>query len=318
LPVATSEKVRYTELMTLTTITAYDQDKLDTQASNLFQDVTLKPLVTEQKIDRFSERFLSREYIINALGEGEAGRFDQGPLFRFDGFDCLTYVNTVLALSLANNVAEFKQNMLKLNYYDADPRYLKRYHFMSLDWNIQNQHADILTDITGTIIDQAGDLIYQTATTEINKQAWLCHRKLSDLRLLPSRQNDVSKLLEQLHHASSQFSRKMISINYLPLSELFTPAGKFHPYIQQQIPNASIIEIVRPGWDLSQSIGTRLHVSHLGFVFHSPQGLIFRHASSEDQHIVQGPLDDYLYQRINSPTIKGINVFVCNAADKSV
>ena len=64
-----------------------------------FQHISLA-----DRILKIGEVFLGRPYVRGALGEGPDGRFDKNPLFRFDCFDCLTYVNTVLALALADHV----------------------------------------------------------------------------------------------------------------------------------------------------------------------------------------------------------------------
>ncbi len=296
--------------MSITVIPDYDTKALLQQAAALLNEnsafATLTPF---QKMLYFSERFLARAYLAGALGEGEQGVFDQSPPFRFDAFDCLTYVNTVLALALSQTVEDFTQHMLRLNYYDAQPDYLKRYHFMSLDWNVQNQQSKYLKDITVSIVDENGSPFFATAFAELNKSAWLLKRNISDLRLLAKAQIDATRLLQQLGHASSQFKAQTVGINYLPLTALFTQQGLPKEAIFKQIPDGSIVEIVRPNWDVSARIGTRLHVSHLGFAVRVNDVLLFRHASSEAAHVVQVSLQDYLYQRINSPTIKGISVF---------
>ena len=52
-----------------------------------------------ERIDAISEAMLERPYIADPLGEGEGT--DADPLVRYDAFDCLTFVEEVLALSLA-------------------------------------------------------------------------------------------------------------------------------------------------------------------------------------------------------------------------
>lgn len=294
-----------------TTIPHYNVRDLEKQAQMLLKEGVLKSQNLEQRIAYFSKRFLSRPYVNGALGEGCEGRYDQNPLFRFDAFDCLTYVNTVLALSLAKSVGDFKQQLMRLNYYDGQPDYLKRFHFMSLDWNRQNQRARFIQDITNTIKNEHQDLIFQTASAPINKGAWFKKKSIQDLKLFSDHQVDASERLLQLHKESDAFSPEDVSIDYLPLTQLFASRDKFHACIREQIPNASIIQIVRPAWDLTQLIGTHLHVSHLGFCFHKDGALVFRHASSEAQHVVEISLEEYLFQRLDSPTIKGIAVFKC-------
>ena len=52
-------------------------------------------------IDKISSSFKEIEYSLNPLGENFG--IDNDPLYRFDKFDCLTYVETVLALHFAKN-----------------------------------------------------------------------------------------------------------------------------------------------------------------------------------------------------------------------
>ena len=82
-----------------------------------------------------------------------------------------------------------------------------------------------------------------------------------------------------------------------------------HMYFFQQIPNAAIIEIVRPNWDLTKEIGTHLNVSHIGFAIWKNKTLYFRQASSIHHQVIDTPLTSYLYDALkNSETIKGINI----------
>src|SRR5690606_32543867 len=52
-----------------------------------------------ERVDKLSSIFLGSDYVGDPLGEGESGVYDRDPLYRFDAFDCTTYVETVLALS---------------------------------------------------------------------------------------------------------------------------------------------------------------------------------------------------------------------------
>lgn len=240
-------------------------------------DITTMSL--EQRLDYFSNQFLGLPYCAGALGEGPDGQYDQNPLYRFDAFDCLTYVNTVLALSLANESLDYEQLMLRLNYYDAEPCYLKRYHFMSVDWNLMNQQAGFIKDITTTICNPSGDRLYKTATAFIDKPQWFKHQ-------------GIPKAIAE------QFTPQQAQIDFLPLDLSY----------DKQIPNASIIEIVRSNWDLRDKIGTELLVSHLGFVFRRDQQLLLRHASSLQKQVVEVPLRDYLEQQRAVASIVGINI----------
>lgn len=139
------------------------------------------------RIDYFSRQFLGKPYLGGAQGEGDQGEFDQSPLYCFDAFDCLTYVNNVLALALSDNPFEFEKKLLQINYYDGVAKYENRFHFMSVDWNPQNQKNKILTDITETIADA------NYAEGDIDRPNWFLNRSESDIKLLNSISEDEMK-----------------------------------------------------------------------------------------------------------------------------
>lgn len=253
------------------------------------------------RIDYISQYFLGKPYIADPQGEGIDGEIDQAPLFRFDGFDCVTYVNTVLALSLSQNADTFQSNLLKINYYDSIPRFENRFHFMSLDWNPQNQKNNILRDITDNIFDENQKPIAMMAEGEIDKPNWF----------LKKADSETAERAAKLQCYAAQFKKEFARIPYLPLTQLFDAAKNPVEFIFNQLPRVSVIEIVRPNWNLVDKIGTNLHVSHIGFAIRKNNQLYFRHASSEKKCVVEILLFDYLKNYLNSQTIKGINVQSC-------
>lgn len=263
------------------------------------------------RIVYFSHLFLGAPYVGGCLGEGETGRFDQSPLYRFDCFDCLTYVNTVLALAYASSAQEFQQRLLQLNYYDAEPNYVKRFHFMSLDWNPRNQQAGFIRDITRELLNDKGQPFFLSATTDIDKAGWLRKRSLADLKLLkPMTTHEKQQLLGELYQLADQFTAKSVTIDYLPIALFFDDQGEPIRALFDRLPDGAIVEIVRPNWDLREQIGTHLHVSHLGFAIRTEQGLMYRQASSVAGGVVDVLLPLYLQQQLSSPTIRGVNVHI--------
>ena len=251
----------------------------------------------DARITHFSALFLGKPYLSGAQGEGEKGEFDQSPVFRFDAFDCLTYVNNVLALALSENESDFLRKLLQINYYEGVAKYENRFHFMSIDWNPQNQNNTILIDITETV----GDVLY--AEGEIDKPGWFLKRTEQDIKLKkPVSDAEKKQLLSLLQAKSAQFKKEMARVPYLPLKTAL------ENQVLQKIPHESIIEIVRPNWQLKEKIGTNLHISHLGFAIRRDNQLFFRHASSEKKQVVEVLLVDYLRNCLSSETIKGINI----------
>ena len=97
-----------------------------------------------------SHEFLGRPYALGPLGEGEG--IDADPLYRFDKFDCLTFVETVLAQSYTQNSTAsfrtpsdyrdnyFKNLMNKIRYKDGIISFVTRNHFQNPDWVENNSH----------------------------------------------------------------------------------------------------------------------------------------------------------------------------------
>ena len=261
------------------------------------------------RIDYFSQKLLGRPYSDGALGEGPEGQFDQNPLYRCDSFDCVTFINSVLALSLSHDLREFKKNIIKIAYRDAMPRYEFRHHFMSVDWNIYNAKLGLVKDITRSIVDLSDNPIAKIAKAWIDRPNWFKCRTVKDIKLLKKIGKKQTKgLLAQLHAMSLQAVCEESVMPYIPLTELFDQQSNPNEDILSQIPDAAIIEIVRPNWDVRDKIGTHLNVSHVGFALRKKGELIFRHASSIQKCVVDVPLTAYLYERLHSPSIKGINV----------
>lgn len=277
--------------------------------AKLYHTLNNHPTLTMSgRLNHFSAAFLGKPYILGALGEGDAAYFDQAPLYRIDGFDCETYVDTVLALALASNSHDFKQCLNNIRYKNGQVSFFSRNHFTSPEWNQYNQQQGYLKDITNSIIGKNKQPISQLTTTFINKPSWYRHRDISTIRLMSSNPSQQLQRLKKLQQQGSQLPAITATIAYLPLTALFDNQGQANQSVFNQIPNAAIIEIVRPNWDLRKEIGTHLNVSHLGFAFRHHGVLMFREASSTYKKVIDVPLIDYLKQALPSPTIKGINV----------
>jgi hypothetical protein len=300
-------------LLTIPVIAAGKQintDETNKTISQIYHSLNNKPLTMSARIDAISAQFLGQPYLLGALGEGTQGDYDQWPLYRTDAFDCETYVDTVLALALANNPHEFKQCVNKVRYNNGQVDFVKRNHFTCLDWNKNNQRQGFVKDITTMILDQNKKSVVKFARAFIDKPSWYSHMTLNAIRLNSGDETERLKRLESLRQAGAHLPKATSIIPYLPLTALFDQTGKANQYLFKQIPNAAIIEIIRPNWDLSQEIGTHLNVSHLGFAIWKKNTLYFREASSSYGKVVDVSLIDYLRDTLKSPTIKGINVQV--------
>ena len=96
--------------------------------------------------------FLGVRYVASPLGEEIAP--DTDPLIRYDAFDCMTFVETVLANGDVNQLN-------KIRYKNGEPGFINRNHFIETDWlennsalveNVSNQYAK--TSVRKVIIDK--------------------------------------------------------------------------------------------------------------------------------------------------------------------
>ena len=287
------------------------EHQADYQIKILLQKFKLSPPANmADRVDAISREFVGKPYLLGALGEGSDARYDQKPRYRTDAFDCDTYVTTVLALALAKDEQSFPQCMAKVRYKEGKIDFISRNHFMSLDWNPNNQGQHFIKDITETIKDQNNQPLAKIARALIDKPSWYQHFSNKNIYLNSSNKNEQALRLAELKQAGSKLEKQNATIPYLPLTSLFDAKANPNHFVFAQIPHAAIIEIVRPNWNLHEIIGTNLNVSHLGFVFWKNGTLFFRQASSQYGKVVEVPLIDYLRETLTSPTIKGINIEV--------
>lgn len=97
------------------------------------------------RIDRISEFFLGRSYIEGSLGGGpelpEEFRVSLG------AFDCVTYIETVLALASARTIDEFIDTIRRIRYEDGEISWFRRNHYM-VDWSRNNEERGFIRKIT--------------------------------------------------------------------------------------------------------------------------------------------------------------------------
>ena len=107
-------------------------------------------LSLDQRLDHVSKLLLQRPYQVDAIGEGKAP--DSDPIFRYDVFDCLTFVEEVLALTLPYDPLDAPQIRQRLRYGpDGGIDYDNRNHFMLQQWIPNGIASGILVDVTSDL-----------------------------------------------------------------------------------------------------------------------------------------------------------------------
>jgi hypothetical protein len=268
-----------------------------------------------QALDKTSSSFLNVPTGNDPLGEGKHGKYDNNPLFRKDLFDCTTYVQTVMAIALSRanpykdstNNEVIIDNLNHIRYKNGEVDYLNRNHFTEVDWIQNNTKDHYLWDDTKKIYPRA--LI---ARAKIDKAAWYRKHDVYRLKRDDLDNEEKQELLDDLYSSTDQIKPEISEIPYIPLDVLFTKKAddtyEANNALFDSIPSGSIINIVTPNWDLVNTIGTHINISHQAFVFKKDDVLLIRLASLKDKKVSEMPLVDYLRPYIKSPTIKGINI----------
>lgn len=287
------------------------EDDSDKMIQKIYRQLNSQPPATmSDRIEFISAELLDQPYLLGALGEGIKGTYDQSPIYRTDAFDCETYVDVVLAIALADTPETFQHRIRQIRYKNGQVSFLTRNHFLSLDWNQNNQRQGFIQDYTQKIKNRHNQPIAKTTQALINKPAWYQHFNVERIKINALSETERLRRLNQLKQAGQSLESIVATIDYIPLSVLFDPTGKPDLSLFNQIPNAAIVEIIRPNWDLRKQIGTCLNASHLGFAIWKNNQLMFRQASSIHGKTVDESLIDYLRQTLKSPTIKGIHIEV--------
>src|SRR6058998_376589 len=93
------------------------------------------------RIDVLSRHLLGYRYKANPL----IGSFNTPEVFTasLDGFDCVTYIETILALARASNPDDFTQWLQRIRYQDGRVEWTRRNHYMT-GWIRNNTKAGVV------------------------------------------------------------------------------------------------------------------------------------------------------------------------------
>ena len=208
-------------------------------------DAALAPLAV--RMEAISKTMVGMPYALDPLGEGEAP--DADPMVRYDAYDCLTFVEEVVALSMGDTLKETNQIRQTLRYGSHPPKYIHRHHLMALQWLPSAQRNGWLVDRTASLGEA------HSMEREITLETWGAWSQRS-----------------QFHHGDDELPIGHVRLTVLPIDRALE--------VMQDIPQGSLLLTVRedrsyrPVW-----------VSHVGLVFHIDGTTYVRHATKlgEDQ-----------------------------------
>ena len=99
----------------------------------------------EARVERVSRYFVGRQYAANPLGGGP--EIDESFRVSFGEFDCVTYVEIVLALACSNTPGGFYRELRALRYKGGKVDWFTRNHFMT-GWLRSNVARGVVTSLT--------------------------------------------------------------------------------------------------------------------------------------------------------------------------
>lgn len=118
----------------------FDRDELERILERISGQTELS-----SRLDKISAYFLGRPYVEGSLGGGV--NLPEVLSVSLDAFDCVTYIETVLALALSETADDFIEAIRRIRYADGRVDWFHRNHYM-IDWAPNNQNAEFIADIT--------------------------------------------------------------------------------------------------------------------------------------------------------------------------
>ena len=159
-----------------------------------------------KKILSISESFLDKPYSLGPLGEGKG--IDPDPLYREDRFDCLTYVETVLAKTFSTK-ENVKSTMNKIRYKNGVVSFVSRNHFQNPDW--LNNSAKFLNNAS-----------QQISKSVLNKDS-------SKSKIVLDRKNWFKKN----YNVDVDIEPEVVFLDYISLSDFHNNIEKFTKFIDK-------------------------------------------------------------------------------------
>jgi hypothetical protein len=213
-----------------------------------------------QRVDVASGAFVGTPYVIDPLGEGPGHTPDADPTSRYDGVDCVTYVEEVLALCNSSSLAEAEKLLQQIRYLGDTVTYTDRNHFMESEWIPSNERKGFVKNVTAEV--GGPDVIHDVRT--ISMAQWKARADALQLNL-PDDRAPVGHF----------------DLVALPLDKVEAHAG--------QIPEGSILVVAHRSDEKTTN-----RYSHLGFVVRHDGKVFVRHASSLKHAVIEDTLAEFV------------------------
>lgn len=249
-----------------------------------------------EKLIKVSQAYMGRPYKFDPLGEGPGSLHDEDPIVNFETFDCMTYVETVLAMTKTNTEKEFFDLFTRIRYQNGKVDFFSRNHFVETKWLKNIHQLRILEEFT----DQMG-FNTKTIKGEIDNQGWLKKLKHRPTKFGIQKESDYIK-----NHSIVDLKPQTFSIMYVP-KELLSPDKVF---FKNSIREGLVVFYIGiPSKKNQKALGTNSAIFHSGILIEKKDQLFVRNATSEKRKrkIVDTPLSEIVKKKFDGVKLLGFN-----------
>jgi hypothetical protein len=284
---------------------------LFTQVNEVDLEKALSQVPHFQSLDdrmiALSNYFLGRPYFLGPAGEGDDGDLDKKPLSTWELFDCVTFIEAVMALAQINprsrsnslNLETYYENIKKIKYHSDEISFLTRNHFTELDWIPYLNQTEILKDVTRSV--------YYFAPSKykvIDKHQWFMNKTIKDLYLPGLSDEEKQIALDEFKETVEELNLQpqKVGLKYIPFKMLKLSR------IQSRLPKVSIFSLIRDDHPTNSNIPVM--VSHQGLLIRKNDGeLYIRHASTSGSKTVMDiTLNEYIELRLKDAPWKSLGL----------
>lgn len=212
-----------------------------------------------------TEAFLGAPYLASPLGEGEGP--DPDPRFRLDAFDCMTFVETAVALGSASSPEEAARALDDVRY-AGPPTLAGRNHEVLSQWIPENAAKGWIADVGAEL----GGPLATTAEKVYTPESWALVRT-------------AGRAIRGLPRARLPLGR--FGVHLVPAAVV--------PAAAARIPVGAIAFVVR-----ADATDRATRITHAGIVVHGPRGAVLvRHATSSKGvgRVIEEPIERFLQRQ---------------------
>ncbi|MFN7038521.1 MAG: N-acetylmuramoyl-L-alanine amidase-like domain-containing protein [Alphaproteobacteria bacterium] len=276
----------------------------------------IRKLVTKTQKDGFDEKILK----ISDFFLGKPYNFELGErlitwdkhrnklkLLDISSFDCLSYVETVLALAKFDSVPvsnkEFSkglsENLSSIMFAVNDFSYTGRNHFIDSEWIKSNSNF-----IVGNI---AEELPYaKTKTVKLDKKA-LLENQLQNYATKYVKEENKTKFLNKFKNELEKFTPVDSTVKYISFNDFLSHKNELIEKLKGKI---YIFALVMNNPKLIEITKSDHNIGHVGFIYVKDNNIHLKHASASGDKLVEDILlVDYAKAKEENEAFLGFSLY---------